>query len=159
MSALSTAEAEYYALAEAIKPVLYLRNVLADIGLEQQSPTEVFIDAQAAFDALNSHGITRGMRHIATRFHRVRDEQKGGHIIVKKCATHENLSDVMTKLLIRAAIENGIGQYISIRKYNIQGGESTNGHHPDHSVNRGAIRDHLAVTNDGLYGDRHCSDC
>jgi hypothetical protein len=47
-TALSTCEAEYMALGEAVKEVLWIRSLLYEIDEEQQKPTKVYCDNQAA---------------------------------------------------------------------------------------------------------------
>jgi hypothetical protein len=42
MTALSTAEAEYYSASTAGSDVLYLRKLLDQLGFTQQSPTPVY---------------------------------------------------------------------------------------------------------------------
>lgn len=44
--ALSTTEAEYMAISEAVKEVIWARQLLMDIGLAQEGPTTIFTDDQ-----------------------------------------------------------------------------------------------------------------
>lgn len=46
--ALSTAEAEYMAASDVVKEAIWLRQLLKDIGYEQEGPTSVLIDNQSA---------------------------------------------------------------------------------------------------------------
>lgn len=48
VTAFSSTEAEYMAISEAMKDVLWLRPLLKTIGIEQKNPTSVYVDNPAA---------------------------------------------------------------------------------------------------------------
>ena len=65
--ALSSTEAEFYALGEAEKLTLYLRLVLRDLDLEQSDPTTIYKDNRGCLHIINVSKPTKRIRHVDTR--------------------------------------------------------------------------------------------
>ena len=61
--ALSSTEAEFYALAEAGKLTLYMRSVLNDLNLPQQYPTIIFEDNRGCLKMTQAMKPTKRTRH------------------------------------------------------------------------------------------------
>jgi hypothetical protein len=95
---LSTTEAEYHALSEAIKQVMYLRTVLEDIGSPQTTPTPLGEDNEGCLHLAveNRHAFDR-TRHMAARRLWVIQGVKEKIVEIKKCPTVEMLADFLTK--------------------------------------------------------------
>jgi hypothetical protein len=97
----STCEAEYMALDDCVREVVYQRRLLAELGFEQKEPTVVEVDNRGAIDLAHNpvhHGRTK---HIEIRYHYVREQILAGTIFLKWVASEENLSDIFTKPLTR----------------------------------------------------------
>ncbi|KAK8934286.1 hypothetical protein KSP39_PZI015019 [Platanthera zijinensis] len=96
--ALSTTEAEYMALTEAMKEAIWMQGLLDDLGVEQEHLT-VHCDSQSAiFLATNPVHHAR-TKHIDVRYHFVRDLIEKGDILLQKIDTKDNPADMMTKVL------------------------------------------------------------
>ena len=98
--ALSTAEAEYIALAEAAKEALYLRKLMA--GFEHKNVDEsnaiiLFEDNTACESWTRNETDHNRTRHIDTRYHMIRDNVKKGKVEVNLCPTTEMVAGIMTK--------------------------------------------------------------
>ena len=52
--ALSSTEAEFSAFVDRSKPILYIRSVLSDLGIEQDHATPVYEDNQGAIAIIQS---------------------------------------------------------------------------------------------------------
>ena len=74
----SSMEAEYIAGAEAIKDVVWLRNLLTQMGLVQKDPTSVFVDNQAAICLTGNHSTHARSRHIDIRHLIIRERAEMG---------------------------------------------------------------------------------
>lgn len=96
--ALSTTEAEYIALAEAVKESMWLRGILTDFGLEQKCVT-VLCDSNSAICLAKHQMYHERSKHIDVRLHFVRDEIEKGVVKVSKVSTEENAADMLTKAL------------------------------------------------------------
>ncbi len=94
--ALSTTEAEYMALAKAIKEVLWLQSLVGDLGLIQYKAT-VFCDNQSATHLTKNQMYNERTKHIDVRYHFIRDIVSQGTVVVQKVSTHNNPTDMMIK--------------------------------------------------------------
>lgn len=102
--ALSTMEAEYIGLSEAVKEVIYLRKFFVEIGLEEfvEGPTTILCDNQSAVH-LTEDNISHGKsKHIDIRHHFSREAKQQGEIDVNYLSTDEMVADVLTKALPKA---------------------------------------------------------
>ena len=98
---LSTCEAEYVALAHAVKETIWLRSVLASLRVLPPGPTTVYEDNRGARAlAMNPNSHARS-KHIDIRHHFTRDKVEDGTIAVVSMPTHQMLADLGTKLLGR----------------------------------------------------------
>ena len=66
--ALSSTEAEFIAACDAAKVILYMRSILDDIGISQDSATTLFEDNQGALLMVNSGEPTKRTRHMDTKY-------------------------------------------------------------------------------------------
>ena len=64
--ALSSTEAEFIAACEAAKIILYIRSILDDINVRQESATTLYEDNQGALLMANSGQPTKRTRHMDT---------------------------------------------------------------------------------------------
>ena len=97
--ALSSTEAEYYALSETAKEAIWLRNVLSEIGLIMKSPFEIKQDNQSTIAiAVNPIAHAR-TKHIGVKMHHIRNHISRGDISVAYCPTEDMIADILTKAL------------------------------------------------------------
>jgi hypothetical protein len=108
--ALSTAEAEYVALCEAAKKVVWLRRLLEDVGEKQPYPTVVFEDNRAAISLTENPGQHPKVKHIATRYHFTREAVANGELEIQFCPSGEMVADIFTKPLPRES-------FVKLRSY------------------------------------------
>ena len=95
---LSSCEAEYVALNLAAREVIWLRRLLCELGFEQK-PTTILVDNQSAI-ALTKHKMVKPRtKHIALRYHWIKEQVADGTIIVKYVPTGDNVADFLTKVL------------------------------------------------------------
>ena len=99
LSALSVSEAEYVSLAEALKECLWLRPFLRSLQLDVSEPTQINVDNQAAIALSKNPEFHKRTKHIGIRYHRIRQEQENGTVIVNYVPTEVNPADLLTKSL------------------------------------------------------------
>lgn len=76
--ALSTTEAEYIAVTEAIKEALWLKGIISELGLKQEQVV-VHCDNQSAIHLSKHQVFHERSKHIDVKLHFVRDViAKGG---------------------------------------------------------------------------------
>jgi hypothetical protein len=96
---LSTAEAEYVALSEAGRDVLWLRQLLGELGMPLANPTRLMEDNNSAIKwTEDSHAWSRS-RHIDCSFHAIRQWCDDKIVKVEKVDTSAQLADLCTKAL------------------------------------------------------------
>jgi hypothetical protein len=96
--ALSSSEAEYVAAATVTREVIWLRGLLKEIGMEQNVPTELFVDNQTAISIVNSPTKQSDRtKHIDVRHHFVRDAVADNIIKPSWVRTEEQEADIFTK--------------------------------------------------------------
>jgi len=96
--ALSSTEAEYMAITEAIKEAIWLKAFLGEID-SLGNPIMVFCDNQSVVHLTNDRMFHERTKHINIRYHFVRDVISEGNVLVKKISTEENPADMLTKPL------------------------------------------------------------
>ncbi|KAM1696422.1 hypothetical protein ACFXTN_027951 [Malus domestica] len=94
--ALSTTEAEYMAVTEAIKEAIWLQGLLDDLGV-QQDHVNVHCDSQSAIHLAKNQVHHARTKHIDVRFHFVREVIDEGDILLQKIGTTDNPADMLTK--------------------------------------------------------------
>ena len=107
--ALSTMEAEYMALTEATKELIWIRNLLAALGYindntkssSASTPTQLYSDNQSAI-ALAKNPVSHARaKHIDIRHHFIREAIQDKIIWVQYIPTTEMTADSLTKALGR----------------------------------------------------------
>jgi hypothetical protein len=99
--ALSTMEAEYMALTEATKELLWMRGFLMELGYGTDNPTDLFTDSQSAL-ALSKNPVSHARsKHIDVRHHFVRNAIQDNVVWVQHIPTEDMTADSLTKALGR----------------------------------------------------------
>lgn len=98
--ALSTTEAEYYALSSATKEALWCRQILKQFGFPfDSSPTVIYQDNLKTIDFANNNSSHTRMSHIPVETHLVRDEIVSGNIQLSPISSSNMIADIFTKPL------------------------------------------------------------
>ena len=97
---LSTAEVEYVAAAEATKDIVWLRNLLAELGFPQSSPSRLFEDNQACVAMVRNHLVTGRNRHFCVKMAWLRQQVTNKVVTLLFVASRNNLADILTKILV-----------------------------------------------------------
>ncbi|KAE8698224.1 pentatricopeptide repeat-containing protein [Hibiscus syriacus] len=95
--ALSTTEAEYMAVTEAVKEAIWLQGLLGELRMEQKH-IKVHCDSQSAIHLAKNQVYHARTKHIDVRYHFVREILEEGGVIIQKIRTTENPVDMLTKV-------------------------------------------------------------
>ena len=95
--ALSSTEAEYVALCSAAQETVWLRNLLADIGFQQNAPTCVKEDNQGAMCLAKNPKDHNRTKHIDIKFHYTRQLITSKELRLEYVPTGKMVADTMTK--------------------------------------------------------------
>ncbi len=104
--ALSTTEAEYIALSQAMHDLIPLRALLQDITSVTKIPignsttySTVFEDNKSCVELIKAPKMNPRMRHIAIKYHHFRDHVHRGFIQFQWIDTARQIADIITKPL------------------------------------------------------------
>ncbi len=93
----STTEAEYKALHESVKEVVWLSHILTELGYPQSEPIIIFEDNTSAISASDNPVEHTKLKHIDTIYHQTREFMARGIICTVHVATNYQFADLLTK--------------------------------------------------------------
>ncbi len=97
-----SAEAEYVTLSETAREACWLRSLYTELGLlDQETPTEIRGDNESSLAMARNPQFHKRTKHIAMRWHWIRQLIRAGIITVTSCRDAEQTADVLTKALPR----------------------------------------------------------
>jgi hypothetical protein len=98
--ALSSCEAEYMTLKEAVKELIWFKTVCSQVRpLNEYSSMRLFSDSKSAIDLARNSEFHYKTKHIDIRYHFVRDELNKRIFQLEYVCTKDQLADALTKTL------------------------------------------------------------
>ena len=104
--ALSTTEAEYIALSTAAREVLPMRTLISEIAPIMDIPIAkpgikctIFEDNKRAEELAQVHKIRPRTKHIAVKYHHIRQQVKDKILHIIRIDTKYQRADIFTKVL------------------------------------------------------------
>ncbi|KAK9062929.1 hypothetical protein SSX86_003558 [Deinandra increscens subsp. villosa] len=95
----SSAESEYRAMAQTTCELVWVRNLLGEIGFKQNKPMNLWCDNEAAIHIANNPVFHERTKHIEVDCHFTREKLEDGTIATPHVRSGEQLADVFTKAL------------------------------------------------------------
>jgi hypothetical protein len=101
VTALSTTEAEYYALYKAVMEAAWLRYVYKELNWKSKDVKSVKIygDNQGSLQLSQNPELHQRTKHIDVKYHYIREERIKGVIRLWYCPTKDMAADGLTKPL------------------------------------------------------------
>jgi hypothetical protein len=97
--AQSTCEAELYAEAAAIQEIIWLRGLLAELGLRVQEKSVVYGDNQSTI-AVSQNGVrSERTKHVDVKYHFITEAINNGPVKLQWVPTADQEADIFTKAL------------------------------------------------------------
>jgi len=103
--ALSSTEAEYISLARGAQQAMWMKNWLSEVFLPQETPFCLHGDNLGSISLTETTKAHQLSKHLDIRWHYIRDHVREGEITISSIPGKENIADIMTKSLPRAAHE------------------------------------------------------
>ncbi|CAL4063890.1 unnamed protein product, partial [Meganyctiphanes norvegica] len=100
--ATSSCEAEYIALHEAANEALFLRQLFSELTKSSMQQVNIFGDNQGAISLAKHAHYHRKTKHIAIKFHALRDYVANKSIKLLYIPSAQNIADMFTKALPNA---------------------------------------------------------
>jgi hypothetical protein len=127
LTASSTCHDELIEFSIAVSRMVGFRNMMSEMGLEQEEATTIYQDNEAAIQiALNRGALSKQSRHIDRRILSSRNKVEDCEVVPKYCITAKMLADIGTKALSDA-------QFAYLRDY-INGYALVAKHHPSYPI-------------------------
>lgn len=96
--ALSSTEAEYMALTEAIQEAVWLKAFLFELGeMKSDEAVKIYEDNQGSIALAKNPEFHKRTKHIDIRYHFVREKVEDGQVVLEYCPTKDMKADMMTK--------------------------------------------------------------
>lgn len=95
----SSTEAEYRTLSDTTAEIVWLINILTEIGIPISSPPELFCDNLSAVYLSATPAMHKKSKHFEVDFHFVREKVALGKLIVHHIPGVHQLADIFTKSL------------------------------------------------------------
>ena len=100
----SSTEAEFVALTEATKDVLWLTYLLTELEVPYHTP-QIFTDSQSAMEWTKNASHHQRNKHVALKYFFIRDIVTEGTVKIAYVATKDNVADILTKNTTRAVFK------------------------------------------------------
>ena len=97
--ATSTTHSEYIACYAATIEVIWLRRLLASIGIPQSKPTVIYTDSQSAMRLAVNLEFHSRTKHVDAKFHFLREQVVLCSIELQYIPTLQQIADILTKAL------------------------------------------------------------
>jgi hypothetical protein len=111
--ALSTCEAEYYALTEGAKEAIHLKKLVWEIQNQEPFPDDLFLppvklycDNQSTIFVSKNPAEHRMMKHVDLRYKWIQERVNDGEFEICYIPTKDQIADLFTKPLNKLQHEN-----------------------------------------------------
>ena len=99
MITLSSTEVEYVALSESSCEIMWLRHLYGELGYIQKEPTMLLGDNDGSIAIAQNPQFHKQSKHIAIRWHWVRDLIQDGLVNIQDCHDLDQTTDILMKAL------------------------------------------------------------
>lgn len=99
--ALSTAEAEYMALASAAQEAIWMQQLVGDLNSKQTNSMVIYEDNQSAICMSKNPQFHGRAKHIGIKYHFIREQVEKGTVVLKYCPSKDMVADMLTKGLTK----------------------------------------------------------
>jgi hypothetical protein len=96
---LSTTEAEYMAVGEVTKEILWVNNMISELHLKPSLPVKIYEDNNGCLNMSKNPVHHSRTKHIDIRHHFLRDHDQRGDIILQPIRSNDMIADMLTKNL------------------------------------------------------------
>jgi hypothetical protein len=94
---LSSTEAEYFAISEVAKEIMFIKQVIESMGMKIRLPIVIKVDNVGAIYLSNNYTTSQRTKHIDIRTHFVRQYIEDGIIKIEFVRSENNDADIFTK--------------------------------------------------------------
>jgi hypothetical protein len=95
----SSTEAELKSICYMIKELLFIKNLMDELGYEQEGPCILFVDNRSAIELCNSLKTKSQTKHINVKIAYIREKINSREIEIRFVPSELNIADILTKPL------------------------------------------------------------
>lgn len=99
--ALSTTESEYIAATHAMKELVWLRHLLAELLPRRNIDPIFYMDNQSAIRLVKNPEFHKRTKHIDVKYHFIREKYEEKLFVLEYMPTENQIADIMTKSLAK----------------------------------------------------------
>lgn len=99
VTALSSCEAEFIALTETCREVVWLMEIAKAFDVKINKPVTIHTDSQSCMAMIHNEKFSGRTKHIDVRYNFIRDQVTDGRVKLVYVPTEFNIADLMTKPL------------------------------------------------------------
>ena len=117
--ARSSAKAEFHAIANGMCELLWLKQLLGEIGVKEEMPMKMYCDNKVTINISYNpihHGRTK---HVQVDRHFIKAKVEDDTICMVYAPTNKQVADVLTKALSRRSFEQLIDKLGMFNLYNL----------------------------------------
>ena len=93
----SSTEAEYKSASDCCRQMVWYRNFGEELGDDVSRPTPLCVDNQGAIYLSMNPVTDRRLKHLAYRYHYIREFYEDGEVDIFYVSTEDQLADIFTK--------------------------------------------------------------
>ena len=108
--ARSSAEAEYRAMASTASELIWIKQLLSDMGFKTQEPMKMFCDNNSARHIASNPMFHERTKHIEVDCHFIREKIQAKEIETPFVRSKEQLADIFTKGLDPTPFEENLSK-------------------------------------------------
>jgi Reverse transcriptase (RNA-dependent DNA polymerase) len=105
VTARSSAEAEYRAMASTASELVWLKQLLHDLKISCEGPMQMYCDNQAARHIASNPVFHEQTKHIEVDCHFIREKVQAGEIETPFVRSQDQLADIFTKALDKGTFQ------------------------------------------------------
>ncbi|MCO5603270.1 hypothetical protein L7F22_057419 [Adiantum nelumboides] len=98
-------EAKYRVVFTATIECVWLKRLMVDLGVGQDTANTIYTDSQSALAVARNPIFHARTKHIKVHYHYVRERLSAGEVNLAYVPTQDNLADLFTKALSREKLE------------------------------------------------------
>lgn len=113
---MSSFEAELVAISSVALDIVWLRNVLEELGYKQMEPSIIYTDSQSVIKWIESGKSASRQRskHIDVRAHKILELVNNKTVILRYVSTEDNIADAFTKSLGRTKFNHHMSKVLHV---------------------------------------------
>ena len=95
---LCTIESEFVAVSSCVRELVWIRELLKDIGYRCIPPINLYIDNQGTIKLTKNYEFHKRTKHIDVRYHFIREKRENGDLELNFIPSKSQLADILNEI-------------------------------------------------------------